>query len=338
MFFKDTSDFIAIGDITTDAFIRLKEAHVHCDIDHAQCEISMKFADKIPFEFSEIVKGVGNAANAAVAASRLGLCASLITDIGDDQNGKDCLKNLRDNAVSTKLVSEHFGKVSNYHYVLWYEAERTILVNHVDYDYSLSKKALRSKPTWIYLTSLGGGTEKYHEQIATWIEQNPNFKLAFQPGTFQMKLGTEKLKKIYARSNVFICNKEEAQRILGNNSSDIKVLLSGIKNLGPEIVLISDGPKGAYMFDSTSGNDMYFMPIYPDPKPPYERTGCGDAFAATFVTALALGKTSLEALTWGPVNSMSVVQYVGAQKGLLNQELLKGWLAQKPADYTPKKI
>ncbi len=25
------------------------------------------------------------------------------------------------------------------------------------------------------------------------------------------------------------------------------------------------------------------MPLYPDPKPPYDRTGAGDAFAHTFV-------------------------------------------------------
>jgi len=66
-------DFIAIGDTTVDEFIKLKEAHINCDINNQDCTISMKWGDKIPYEFSEMVPAVGNAANAAVAAARLGL-------------------------------------------------------------------------------------------------------------------------------------------------------------------------------------------------------------------------------------------------------------------------
>ena len=53
--FDKNIDFLAIGDITTDAFIRLKEAKVHCRIDDADCEISMRFGDKVPFEYVKIV-------------------------------------------------------------------------------------------------------------------------------------------------------------------------------------------------------------------------------------------------------------------------------------------
>ena len=82
----------------------------------------------------------------------------------------------------------------------------------------------------------------------------------------------------------------------------------------------------------------YFMPIYPDPKEPLERTGCGDAFASTFMSALLLGKTPLEALVWAPINPMSVVQYVGAQEGLLSRDQLEELLKNAPADYQPKEI
>ncbi len=104
---------------------------------------------------------------------------------------------------------------------------------------------------------------------------------------------------------------------------------------GPRIAVITDGPKGAFAYDREN-NTTYFMPPYPDPKPPYERTGAGDACAATTAAALALGKTVEEALMWGPINSMSVVQYVGAQEGLLSQAQLEKFLADKPADYYPK--
>ena len=78
------------------------------------------------------------------------------------------------------------------------------------------------------------------------------------------------------------------------------------------------------------------MPMYPDPKPPFERTGAGDAFSSTFVVALASGLRIEEALRWGPINSMSVVQYVGAREGLLSRYKIEKFLENAPPDYLPK--
>jgi hypothetical protein len=49
-----------------------------------------------------------------------------------------------------------------------------------------------------------------------------------------------------------------------------------------------------------------------------------------------MGKSIPEALKWGPINSMSVVQFVGAQQGLLTEAVLEKYLAEAPADYVPK--
>jgi ribokinase len=80
------------------------------------------------------------------------------------------------------------------------------------------------------------------------------------------------------------------------------------------------------------------MPLYPDPAPPVERTGAGDAFASTFVAALARGNTIEGALQWAPINSMNVVQYVGAQNGLLNEAKIAEYLRNSPDWYRPKKM
>ncbi len=105
--------------------------------------------------------------------------------------------------------------------------------------------------------------------------------------------------------------------------------------MGPKIVAITDGPDGSYGSDSVS---HYFMPKYPDPKPPLERTGAGDSFATGFMSALIYGKPITEALRWGPINSMSVVQEIGAQKGLLTKPQLLRLLKSAPKHYQPKKI
>jgi len=335
--FNRRLDFVAIGDTVTDAFIRLKDAAVHCKLNTEECELCVRFGDKVPFEYVKVVKAVGNSANAAVSAARLGLRSGLISNLGDDDNGRDCLAELRKNGVVTDYIRTHKNKPTNYHFVLWYEADRTILVNHIAYDYKLPKLP---PPKWIYLTSLAAHTEAYHEAIADYLEANPEVKLAFQPGTFQMKLGVQQLKRIYARTDVYVVNVEEAQRILGPESAaskarDIKGLLRGLMAFGPKIVLITDNTRGAYMHD---GDHFYFVPMYPDPRPAFDRTGCGDSFASTFVAALAMGKPPLEAFMWAPINPMSVAQFVGAQEGLLTLEQLEWWLSKAPADYRVKEI
>ncbi|HVU06783.1 MAG TPA: carbohydrate kinase family protein [Candidatus Paceibacterota bacterium] len=330
--FSKHHEFIAIGDIVTDAFIRLKDAHVNCSIDRDSCELCMKFADKIPYESVTVVRAVGNSANAAVSAARLGLKSALIADVGNDLNGIECLQSLKKDAVDSRFVTQHKGMETNYHYVLWYEADRTILVKHQEYPYKLPDI---DHPKWIYISSLGGNSYDYHVQIMEWLKKHPDVKVAFQPGTFQMSLGVEKLGEIYKRSDIFFCNKEEAQRILKTQEKDAKKLLALVRGLGPKIAVITDGPAGAYADD---GTNAYFMPPYPDPKPPFERTGAGDAFASTLTVALVLGKSLEEALLWAPINSAACVQEIGAQKGLLNRAQLEEWLSKAPADYKPKKI
>jgi len=330
--FSKQIDFLAIGDITTDAFIRLKNASVHCKVNTNDCEICLPFGDKIPFEYVKVVKAVGNSANAAVAAARLGLKTAFVTNLGDDQNGKDCIVELRKNNVDTTFVSVHKHKPSNYHFVLWYDVDRTILVNHNEYDYRLPKLPV---PKWIYLSSLAANTYPYHMALADYLEANASVKLAFQPGTFQMSLGLVELERIYKRTEFFVVNVEEAQRILKTDSRDIKELMKKLASYGPKLVAITDNTNGSYLFD---GDHNYHMPMYPDPRPAFERTGCGDAWASTFVSALAMGKSPLEALVWAPVNPMSVAQFVGAQEGLMSKDQLEWWLARAPEDYKPKEI
>ncbi|MFH1169984.1 MAG: carbohydrate kinase family protein [Candidatus Vogelbacteria bacterium] len=325
-------DFVGIGDIVTDAFIRLKNAELHCDINHEHCEICMDFGAKIPYESVTTVPAVGNSPNATVAASRLGLRTALVTDLGDDYHGDEALATLTREKVDTRFVHRHPGQKTNYHYVLWYQDDRTILIKHEEYPYALPNLG---SPRWIYLSSLGEHSLAYHGLIEKYLQKNPTVKLAFQPGTFQISLGPEKLKGIYARTEVFFCNREEAQKILNIETEEIKKLLSGLRELGPKIAVITDGVIGAYASD---GEKIWFIPPYPDPAPPLERTGAGDAFSATVTAALALGEPFQTALAWGPINSMSVVQKVGAQAGLLTRKTLEQYLAQAPADYQPKTI
>jgi sugar/nucleoside kinase (ribokinase family) len=215
--------------------------------------------------------------------------------------------------------------------VLNYGPERTILIKHEDYVYD-DPRRIGSVP-WIYFSSIGEHTLPFHEKIAKYLAVHPETKMAFNPGTFQLKFGRKKLKKIYARTYALFVNREEAELILGAKRDNIKELLSGLQKLGPKVVVITDGPLGAYAADDGS---CYFMPPYPDPRPPISRTGAGDAFSAGFLSALVLGLSVPEALRWAPIESMHVVQYFGAQAGLLKKADLLKFLKKAPKNYRPK--
>lgn len=324
-------DFVAIGDITTDAFIKLKDAEEL--MNHGTRELCMRFADKVPYEEVIEVRAVGNAANAAVAVKRIGLASALIARVGDDENGEHCRETLKSNGVADEYMETQPGLPTNYHYVLWFGAERTILVKQTKFTYSMPTFA--SPPKYLYLTSLGESAKDFHHQVATYVREHPETKLVFQPGTFQIKLGVEGLKDVYAATEIFFCNKEEAQTILKTQESDIKKLLEGVRGLGPKIIIITDGPNGSNILDESGA---WHMPMYPDPAPPISRTGAGDATASTTIAFTLLGLAPHEALLRGLINAASVVQGVGAQTGLLSREKIEEWYAKRPADFKAEPI
>ncbi len=325
-------DILAIGDIVVDAFIRMNDAEVKCDEHNENCKLCVRYGDKVPYESVEICYAVGNSANAAVSASRLGLSSALYAYVGGDQNGKDSISSLQNDGVETKYVHTDPDNKTNYHYVLWYDVDRTILVKHEHYKYDFK---VDEAPKWIYLSSLGDNTFDFQMQIVDFVELHPETKLAFQPGTFQIKMGKEKLERIYKNTEIFFCNVEEAQHILGETSRDLPTLMKGVNALGPKTVVITDGFNGAYIFESEKG-DMHFMPIYP--HTPFERTGAGDAYESTIVSVIALGKSLEEAFAWAGINAMSVTQQVGAQKGLLTPEKIEEYLVKAPEDYKLRKL
>lgn len=337
-FSKKKSDFLAIGDVFIDTFIELEDAHVHCDINSTDCTISMKWGDKIPYKNEWPIAGVGNAGNAAVCAARLGLTSDLLTTIGNDSDGEKIKAVYKKEHVSEVFIETSSTLPTNNAYVLLFNAERSILVKQFEYPYIVpALKLKKHKPHWIYFTSLCNHTEQFHNDLATWVTNNPDVKLAFQPGTFQMKLGAEVLKNIYTASSACFCNKEEAQRILNlPGEGDYAKLHAAMRALGPKLVVITDGPNG--LTASQDNTTIWKLPMYPDPKPPVDRTGAGDACSSTIIAAMQLGIPFEQALLWGPINSMSVVQYIGAQEGLLSREKIELCLKNAPADYKLTKI
>jgi sugar/nucleoside kinase (ribokinase family) len=336
-------DILAIGDIAIDVFIKIKEAEAVCDIHGEHCKLCLNYGGKIPYESVEKCSATGNSSNAAISISRLGLKSALMTNIGNDQAGNDCFDVLKKENVDTNFVKIEDGLPTNCHYVLWYNKERTILTKHEKYNYewtNTDESKEYQAPIWIYLSSLGENSLRFHDEIVNYLKRHIKVKLAFQPGTFQLKLGYESLKEIYQRTDLFLCNREEAEKILNienkdlpSGRMDVKDLLKNIYDLGPKIIVITDGLDGAYSYD---GNEVLFMKAFS--QNPVESTGAGDAFSSAFLAALSLGKEISDALIWGATNAMSVVKYIGPQKGLMTKNEIEEYIKNIPPDFNPIKL
>ncbi len=323
-------DVLCVGDAATDVFIRLSDAHIRVTEDADGHWMTLPFGGKVPFEYARIVEAGGNAANAAVGFSRLGLSTAIAAHVGNDETGRTMQAALESEGIDTHLVRFDPRQPSNRNFVLWFGHDRTILVRHELYDYHWTHLSPREVPRWVYLSSVGSDAAEYYDQIVAWLNSEPSVRFVFQPGTFQIAQGTDAMRGLYRRADLVICNREEAVEIGGGDHGQLSDILESLHRLGPSVVVVTDGSEGAYASD---GSRRYRVPAFPDTSPPNERTGAGDAFASALVAALVKGLPLEEALRWAPVNAMSVVQEVGSQRGLLGQSELFKYLESAPANY-----
>lgn len=309
-------DLISVGDCVIDTFVPLLDASI--ELIGGERKLCLRYGDKIPVEQS-VSLVAGNAANNAVGAARLGLKAGIYTNVGDDLDAQKITNKLKIEKVDTRYVVRNSRLPSNHHVVLDFKGERTILIYHQPWEFNLPDL---DQSKWVYLTSLSPSFTKSNllEQLIQYLERT-NAKLVFNPGTFQIKLGVKKNPRLLSLTEVFIVNKEEAKLVLGfeeDQEINIKKLLKMIADLGPRLVVITDGGNGSYGFDS----EIYYkLGLFPAKL--VEMTGSGDAYATGVLAGLFHGKDLAEAMRWGAANSAAVVEKIGPQEGLLKYEFMQ---------------
>ncbi len=313
-------DIVSIGDTTIDAFVELHEASVHCNLDRSDCVLCFSYADKVPYE-SLLMLPAGNSTNNAVGSARLGLKNAFVTSVGADDNGYKIIKELTHEGIDTQFVHVDKKATTNFHVVLAFQGERTILIKHNKFSYKLPNLNTQ----WIYFSSMAAGTEKFHQELVKFLDKHKQIKLSFNPGTFQMRMGTRKLKGIYKRCEVLCLNRQEAQLVLKLQSRNVKTLLKGMHNLGAKIAVITDGRDGSYASD---GSKVWYLDQFEGSH--IEATGAGDAFGTAFTAALFYGKSIPEAMAWGTINGGNVVEHIGPHEGLQTKAQIENYMKKHP--------
>ena len=216
-------DIISIGDTVVDTLIPLIEAEV-LERDGLRL-LGLPYGAKLAVEQSISMVG-GNACNSAVGSARLGLKTAIYTNVGnkdEDEWDHRIIAKFKKEKVDTRFVLETNDLPSNHNIILSFKGERTILVHHQDWEFKLPDL---DKAKWVYLTSLSPCfvRSNLYGEICSYLKRS-GAKLAYQPGTFQLKEGIKKNAQILVLTEVLILNLEEAEGLLGERV--IPLLRSG---------------------------------------------------------------------------------------------------------------
>ncbi|MFA5047647.1 MAG: carbohydrate kinase family protein [Patescibacteria group bacterium] len=309
-------DVISIGGATVDILFYSKEGEL-INTGHITKQKLLAFeygakisADRVYFTYG------GGAANSAVAFSRLGLNAGIISRIGSDNNGQLVINNIKKNKIDSSLLKIDAKASTGFSVILTInnESKEHVAFIHRGANSFLSVKDIDLSlvsTNWFYVTSL---PKDHWPVIMTKVVQTGK-NIIWNPGHEQLTQ-LPKLKAFLPKIKLLMLNHEEALEF--RKLKDIKGLITYIRKLGPEIVVITDGAKGAYAYD---GKKYHYIKARSVKN--INTLGVGDAFGSGLTAGLIYDKNIKQALEWGIKNSASVVSEIGAQKGLLSRRQIE---------------
>lgn len=317
-----TLDLLAIGDVSIDQYMEIEDAEINGTPESADYKITFKFGSKIPVKrFSANV--AGNASNNTISCTKLGMRCGVYTEFGDDGNADLFIKEFSNHNIDTTYCMKNPGSPTNVHTVLSFKDERTIFSYHHRQTYKIRDW---EKPKWIYYTSVAEGFESFQEELVKYLGENPDIGVAYNPGTFHLKVGVEKLKNILSVTDVLFVNLDEAKQFVGDYP--LEDLHKNLQKLGPKLTIITKGEKGSSAFD---GNNLIKVGTLTDLRPVIDKTGAGDAHSAGVLAALHNNKDLETALKWGTINAASVIRQVGSINGQVSKKEIEELLNHNPS-------
>jgi ribokinase len=321
-------DFITIGGATRDIFFNYENLQKRKDARSVSGSFLMiPYGEKMISRETFYAYG-GGAVNASISIARLGGRVGAMCNIGSEGTGSLVNQALKNEGVNVSYVSRdkrHHTGLSVF--ILGKDNEHSGFLERGANDFLRLKWVSDLKKTrWVYLSSLTGESSSIIDLVFDYCQKR-NIKIAFNPGSEQLKKGIGYLAKYIKRADILILNTEEAEAlILSSGVRKIKnkrQLLVEIESIGAKMAVITDGQSGCHLI-----KDQKIYSQAAIPSEVIDTTGAGDAFGATFSFAIAKGYDLKYSLKMAAINSSSVVSRMGAQEGLLtlNQIKRSRWL------------
>lgn len=291
----------------------------------AQTKVAFELGGKISCkERAEAVGGV--AANVAQGIARLGHQAGVYSQIGNDEVGSWIKKTLSGAGVDTERMQVDPSASTDLSaiVVIAQTGDRIIFHNRAANERLILDVNNLDGYDWYYVSSLNGAWKENFQTIFRSAEKY-KVKVALNPGQHNLKNDPRLILESLPHVSVLFLNKDEALELLlaGGIATDPRklndelYLIQALHDFGPEVVSLTDGKRGAWVYD---GRELWHADIY-EPNGLVDTTGAGDAFGSGFFSAY-LHHFSLEkCLRYGITNGGSVVGSYGASAGLLDQSM-----------------
>jgi len=318
-------DIITVGSATVDAFAETDKSFVKAN------KYSFPVGSKLLIKDLHFDVG-GGGTNTAVCFSRIGLKTAYIGKLGRGENSRRISNLLKEEKIDTSMVSRESSR-TGFSIILDAKGhDRTILAYKGSND-DLQIRDIRHEyinTSWFYFSSMMGKSWETLKHLAEYGAMH-NIKIAFNASKYLTENGLNHIKPILSKSEIFICNYEEACDLA--KKKDIKQILKTIHEAGAKIAVVTNGPKPTYAYD---GEKLYS--IKPHKVKVVETTGAGDAFAASFTAGIIKTGDMEFALQLALANSESVLLHYGAKNNLMKMGEAIRAIKKNPAELTIKKF
>jgi len=302
---------LTIGSSLIDVFISSDEFKLHPVKEGVL--LCQPFGDKIEVDSFDLATG-GGGGNTAVGFARLGFKTGVISELGKDVLADFIIKDFQKEYVMTNyLISERKEETGGSVMLVGSTGDRTVMV-HRGAASMLDPEDLPEDQIklagWIHLSSISGrqGTLEHIFKILSQVSGGR--KLSWNPGKKELfLLNQNQLLIDQLPVEILIVNKSEWQMV--------ETLASTLRTHIPMIV-VTDGQKGGHVF-IRRGREFDFSSSGERAK---ETTGAGDSFSVGLVAGYIWGLEPKQAILLGTINAGSVVNQVGAKRGLLTKSAI----------------
>lgn len=338
-------DVITIGSATMDVFVESDDANIVSVYTKNKKSEFMSYPYGAKVEIEDFASQVGGGGvNTACNFANLGFKTGAIFKIGDDIYSDGILESFKNkeidlsNIIQDKKISTGFSII-----LVSFQGDRTVLA-HRGANAKIKKSDINfdaiKNSKLLYIAPLNGDSTKVLDDIVHFAKEN-NVKVCFNAGTSSIKKGFNYLKKILENAHIVVLNKEEASmatqiQVRPDTKDekfseelihpDIKEMFKKLKVRDYQVIVITDGGRGAYAYD---GKNYYHCPIFDGPVT--STLGAGDAFASTLCASLWKNGPDIgKALMYASINSAGVVSEFGATQGLMTFDEIEEKLKQYP--------
>jgi sugar/nucleoside kinase (ribokinase family) len=272
-----------------------------------------------------ILQGGGPVATAIVTFARLGGSAAMIDVLGNDWRGQIILDEFKQGGVCTEHIPQHKGATSSTasisvrkgdgaRSIVYYPGTAGDL--HLE---NLPRAAIESAS----ILHVNGRHWDACLQAVDWA-RGAGVRVSFDGGAHRYRDG---LRELIPLTDICIVALNFAENYTGKKN--IETAASRLLGEGPELVVITAGIKGSWIYPREGGS--FHQPAYLFPKV-VDTTGCGDSYHGAFLFALSRGMSYKEGAKLASAVAALNSQHLGGRTGLPARQQVESFLAKRTSD------